>query len=501
MSDPAAQPDPKLVEALRQMAANGTLAQALAQAVPGGAGALIEPEPTPTRPLPVLSESRPSSGVRATPALVPGGDLSNHTPSGGVPLSSLTARFEIVSAIGGDAFGELMMGRERSTGREVTIRLLTKTLPKRRSLTEAAPRLVGFDHSHVARVLDTGDHLGQAYVVTVSIHGRTLAELLHTRCPMPELDVLRLAEQVADGLQAVHAHAGLAHGDVRPATILIEYAGLAGSDATESESARITDVLCARIPWHHSDLVPLMAQPTYTAPECFTGPVEDLRADLWSVAAIMFHLLVGEPPFPGPREAVLAAHQSGQVPDLSRLGPQCSVATRTLLLTALAPRPEDRFLSHQGFIVACQKAARGVAGGEVRSMRFLRKPMGQPKTRSMRTPLPTSDEDPFAAETDVSTRILAKHRHLRESAQIQAPATPGAVPSSEWRRHQAEVKHVASERHARDTRALVKRAKSASETALPSTGPTPSRTPTLITGLLGLAVIILLAVIVVMALR
>jgi len=512
MPDDAPPPDPRILDALRQMAANGTLAGALAQVVPGGVGALAErePVPTPIRVPEILHESQPGtgsgsragtgSGSRAGIALVHRTDLSSHTPSGGVPLSTLTARFEIVSAIGGDAFGELMLGRERDTGREVIIRMLAKTLPPRQALDEGGSRLLGFDHPHVARVLDTGEHLGQRYVVTVSVHGRTLADLMPTRCPMPELDVLRLAEQVAEGLGAVHQHAGLAHGDVRPATILVEYAGLAGTDVAESESARITDLLCARIPWHNSELVPLMAQPTYVPPEAFTRPVEDLRADLWSLAAMMFHLLVGEPPYPGPREAVLAAHQAGQVPDLSRLGTGISDQTRTLLLTALSPRPSDRFLTHQGFIVACQKSARALAGGQIRSMRFLRKPMGPTRSSSMRTPLPTGDEDPFAAEVDVSTRILAKHRHLRESGQM--PAGDEATEPAERvaRRSQTGATRRNSERIVRDTRALVQRAKAVNA---PPPGAMPAPLPVAqVTGLNAwLAVGVLLVIVVLLVLK
>jgi eukaryotic-like serine/threonine-protein kinase len=226
-------------------------------------------------------------------------------------------------------------------GQQVAVKVLRRDYaddPARlRRFREATSRAAAVSHPSVARVRDYGAGGPDAapYLVTEFIEGPALAEIIAGEAVRPSLIAKTLA-QVAEGLHAAH-QAGLVHGDLKPANILLP---AAGDRATVTDFA-ITHALDA-IP--RAGLTPGTLHGTgtvlYLAPERVSGGPGSPAGDLYSLGIIAHEWLTGTPPFTGTSQQVLAAHLRAPLPRL----PSAVPPGLARLVARLADKdPEGRF--------------------------------------------------------------------------------------------------------------------------------------------------------------
>src|SRR5215471_18822396 len=127
--------------------------------------------------------------------------------------------FEIVAPLGAGGMGEVYRARDTALGREVAIKLLPRTLegdPDSQLRFEREARaLAALNHVNVATLYGV-ERVGDARALVMElVEGDTLAERL-ARGPLPLVDALRIARQIADGVEAAHAKA-IVHRDLKPA--------------------------------------------------------------------------------------------------------------------------------------------------------------------------------------------------------------------------------------------------------------------------------------------
>jgi len=179
---------------------------------------------------------------------------------------------------------------------------------------EAAERAAAVSHHGVARVYDHGEGGpdGAPYLVTEFIEGPALAEVIRGEA-VPASFIATVLAQVADGLHAAH-QAGLLHGDLKPANILLPPE--AGQRATITDFG-ITHALGA-IPraGHTQGTVHGTGTVLYLAPERVSGGLGTPASDLYSLGIIACEWLTGIPPFTGTSQQVLAAHLRRPLPGL-----------------------------------------------------------------------------------------------------------------------------------------------------------------------------------------
>ena len=153
----------------------------------------------------------------------------------------------------------------------------------------------------VARVLDFDLTVSRPWIAMEYAEGRTLAEVLQREGPMDNGRARRIALQLAQGLQALHAQ-GLVHRDVKPDNIRI---GL-------NDSVKIVDLGFARET--DSGVSRIAGTPRYMAPEAVTGAVGSYT-DIYAFGVIVTELLIGRCPTGGP-DQVLAAIPAPWLPFL-----------------------------------------------------------------------------------------------------------------------------------------------------------------------------------------
>src|SRR6185295_10781786 len=117
--------------------------------------------------------------------------------------------------------GEVYRARDPQLGRDVAIKvlphLLTENAERLARFEREARLLAGFNHPHIATIYGLEESGGMRGIVLEFVDGETLAARLH-RGPIPVLEALAIAQQIADGVEAAHDK-GVIHRDLKPANI------------------------------------------------------------------------------------------------------------------------------------------------------------------------------------------------------------------------------------------------------------------------------------------
>ncbi|MDN3354230.1 serine/threonine-protein kinase [Actinomadura sp. DC4] len=246
--------------------------------------------------------------------------------------------YQIMGELGQGGYGTVYRARQLSVGREVALKIdnrrLTSDRDKRRFMREvtAAGQLSG--HPHVVAVYDAGVLAdGRPYMVLELCPNGSLADRLRGRGPIPAAEVRDIGVHIADALAAAHA-AGVLHRDVKPANILVNrYGGVALADFGLAVVPR---------PGMESSATREALTPAYASPEVFDLAEPTVAGDVYSLAATLYALLSGRPPyFPpsgSPSMVALMAARLGPVPDV----PGAPAGLVAVLRGAMAYDPGDR---------------------------------------------------------------------------------------------------------------------------------------------------------------
>ena len=197
-----------------------------------------------------------------------------------------------------------------------------------------AKALERISHPNVVRLIDFGvTEEGAPYLVMEWVPGQALARFLKKAVSLSE--AVRIAEQIADGLGAVHK-AGLVHRDLKPHNVMM----------LEDGTAKIVDFGMVRGDPASFPAVTradaILGTPHYMAPEQAAAEQVDERADLYSLGTILFRMLTGSVPFGGDNLIeVLSAQVREKPPRLEPLHGELGALVDALLEKDPADRPKS----------------------------------------------------------------------------------------------------------------------------------------------------------------
>ncbi len=256
----------------------------------------------------------------------------------------LSDSLKLRDRVGDDAMAEVWTAVE-SSGRVVRARLIRSDIlndPQVQPYYIAeVSRALGLDHPAIVPVLAAGDREGRLAVVTAAAEGVTLAARLRGGAAVPEAEALRAAEEIAVALSSAWNRARLMHGLLTPHGVLCRPDGrVAVLDLGQSGvvALRASGAGIGRI--EHF----LHAAPSYAAPELVRGATDlDFHADLYSLGALLYHMLTGTAPFGDrPPEEALTKHLFGLLPDPLDLQPELSPAAGWLVEKMMGREPAAR---------------------------------------------------------------------------------------------------------------------------------------------------------------
>jgi formylglycine-generating enzyme required for sulfatase activity len=226
--------------------------------------------------------------------------------------AALRGRYTLVRQLGHGGMGTVYLARDDKLGREVAIKVL---LPATRAALgtdrfEREVQLVSrLSHPHIVPLFEADEVDGIPFFVMEYVAGETVQNRLERDGPMALDEALRITTEVGDALQYAHEH-GTIHRDVKPANILLAggHALLADFGIAKSvDPAVLSETLTTR--------GAALGTIPYMSPEQACGERRiDARSDVYSLAAVLYEMLVGEPPFTGPNTQAIISRICSEPP-------------------------------------------------------------------------------------------------------------------------------------------------------------------------------------------
>jgi serine/threonine protein kinase len=306
--------------------------------------------------------------------------MSNPTVAPPEPtvLPAQIGKYRVLRQLGEGATSEVFLCRDEFRDRDVAIKRVragaladTRDGRYHERVFAAEAALVGrLQHPNVVQIFDAVADPLAPYIVMEYVEGNTLRPYCRAdRLQSLEL-IVELGFKCAMALGYVFRQ-GLIHRDVKPANIL---AVLTDGSITDIKVTDFGSVLNLR-----SDVTQVyrVGSLAYMSPEQLDGSVLDCRADIYSLGAVLYHLVTGRPPFDAQEQAALVNqiyHHAPAAPSGLRAG--VGPGVDAVILRALAKRPEERYTGWDEFaqalsaLIANREVPRGQLQGVLDSERF-----------------------------------------------------------------------------------------------------------------------------------
>ncbi|MFZ5656825.1 MAG: protein kinase domain-containing protein, partial [Pseudomonadota bacterium] len=273
------------------------------------------------------------------------------------PGTVLAGRFRIEGLVGVGGMGVVYRATDEALGIPVAIKLLRPELAQRADAFERFRQELllarQVSSPHVVRIHDIARHdFGQGdtrWLISMDlIDGEPLDRRLD-RGPLPVDDALRIARQIALGLEAAHAR-GVVHRDLKPANILIDAAG----DACISDFGVARSIAGSA----RGATAGIVGTPDYLSPEQARGEPVGPRSDLYALGLILHEMLTGERAFASATAAEALAQRLVRTPPLvTDARPEVPVWVARLVERLLRPQPSHRLPDARAVVEAIDRRA------------------------------------------------------------------------------------------------------------------------------------------------
>ncbi len=226
----------------------------------------------------------------------------------GGPSGRRWGHLELRGSLGRGTFGEVKLAFDPVLQREVALKLRRTDGPASDpdAWIDEARQLARVRHPHVLAVHGADIRDGVPGLWADRVEGQTLRQRLVDDLPTPA-ERLSIAQQLTSAVAAVHA-AGLVHGDIKPANVMLE---------SDSGRAILMDFGTAREAGAAPAAIRSTGTPLFMAPERLTGGAASRASDVFALGATFVTLATGRPPFRAESiEALTTQHADGRGPDL-----------------------------------------------------------------------------------------------------------------------------------------------------------------------------------------
>ena len=248
--------------------------------------------------------------------------------------------YEILDFIGRGSSGAVYRARQLAVDREVAIKILHPHLAREsrsvRRLQREARTTARLAHPHIVSAVDMGEADGRWWYAMEFVDGPSLGQRLRAEGRLREREALRLFIPLCEALEHLWEH-GVVHRDIKPANILIDKTG----------GARLADLGLAVAEDDPSitGTGGTLGTPHYISPEQAVDPRKaDVRSDIWSFGATLYHAVCGRPPFSGDSAAeVLSGVLYSRIPDPLDLETGLSSRLALVLRKCLTRDPARRY--------------------------------------------------------------------------------------------------------------------------------------------------------------
>ena len=278
--------------------------------------------------------------------------------------AELADRYLIEDVLGRGASATVFLALELRHGRRIALKVLHSALGAALGVERFQREIrthARLHHPHILPLFDSGSAAGRLYYSMPYVEAGSLRDRLRRVGTLDVRTAVQLATEVASALAYAHA-LGVIHRDLKPENVMLSPTGEAiladfgiayaleeGVDASGevTPTGRLTETGVT------------VGTPAYMSPEQAAGDeVLTGRSDQYALAALVYEMLAGTPPYTGPNaRAILARKLTTAPPPLREIRPEIPVELENVLLRALSRQPGDRFDSMETFAHALRAAA------------------------------------------------------------------------------------------------------------------------------------------------
>ena len=275
--------------------------------------------------------------------------------------STFAGRYQLIEELGRGGMGVVYKAEDTKLKRKVALKFLPPELThipdvKERFMREAQAA-AALDHPNICTVHEFDEAEEKTYISMAYIEGQSLRKKIESG-PLELDEALRIATQVAEGLQEAHKK-GVVHRDIKSANIMV----------AEDNQAKIMDFGLARMTG--STLLTkegmTMGTIAYMSPEQAQGEEVDHRTDIWSFGVVLYEMFGGQLPFKGEHDqAVVYSILNKKPKPITDLRSEIPISIEQVVAKALEKNPDERYQQIDDLLDDLKSISAGIIPDEIK---------------------------------------------------------------------------------------------------------------------------------------
>jgi len=266
--------------------------------------------------------------------------------------------YELEKELGQGGMGTVYLARDNGLNRKVALKILKTDLSDdpafAKKFLDEVEVTASLAHPNIIRVYTLGEQDGRLYLVMEHLDQPSLEQRMDGSGKLSEKDVLEIGIGIALALQFAHEETGMIHRDIKPGNILFGRGNI-------PKLADFGLAAGARTALGQQDEI--WGTPYYVSPERLNREEEDMRSDIYSLGATLYHALAGRAPFEAATaEEVAKRHLYDRPPPLRSLCPNANEQTVFTIDKCLGKTPSSRWPSHSELSLQFADALRRMTG-------------------------------------------------------------------------------------------------------------------------------------------
>ena len=260
-------------------------------------------------------------------------------------------QFELREVIASGGMGTVYRSFDITLERQVAVKLLKREMAEDPQVLESFDREAragaSLNHTNIIHIYTFDEFEGRPYLVMELADHGSLDDRIEKNGLIPELNVLDYGIKIASALSTA-LKKNLLHRDIKPGNILFN----------EDGEPKLVDFGLARGTEEDAERgSAVWGTPYYVAPEKVNRLGEDFHSDMYSLGGTLYHGLTGHVPFEAETiEAVVLAHVQTPLTPPHEVNPEITLPTSEAIMTAMAKKPAERFLTYEDFQMALEAA-------------------------------------------------------------------------------------------------------------------------------------------------